>query len=30
MGIALIVLGICTVWCVIDIVKQINRIDDVE
>jgi|Laugresu1bdmlbsd_1035121.scaffolds.fasta_scaffold05436_13 hypothetical protein len=30
MGIALIVLGICTVWCVIDIVKQINRIDDTE
>jgi hypothetical protein len=33
MGIALIVIGligIMTVWCVIDLIKQINRIEDVE
>ncbi len=28
--IGICILGIMTVWCVIDIVKQINRIEDVE
>jgi len=30
MGIVIGLIGIMTVWCIIDLIKQINRIEDAE